>query len=247
VGEYLRLVDATRPRWLVLENTPGLLTSNNGRDMAAVVMGLEDLGYGWSYRVVDGGSLGTPQRRERVVVVAHRGGDPRPALAVLGDEGPGREATAPYQVGRGARGPRAVASPDDNAGVLIWRKSARARKSIAEGGYETWVPATHGNTLTGFDGGLATRQTHLLLQDGRLRTLTLTEWERLSGFPDGWSTGMPTAERFGALGDCFHVGTAEWLGRRLMAVNTALAAHPALFDDLADRRPAPIEDQFALF
>ena len=39
------------------------------------------------------------------------------------------------------------------------------------------MPATHSNTLTGFDGGAATRQTHLMLQDGRLRTLTLTEWE----------------------------------------------------------------------
>ena len=31
------------------------------------------------------------------------------------------------------------------------------------------------NTLTGFDGGNALRQTHLIAQAGRLRTLTLTE------------------------------------------------------------------------
>lgn len=248
VAEYLRLVDHARPRWLVLENTPGLLSSNGGRDMAAVVLGLEALGYGWAYRVVDGGSLGTPQRRERVVVVAHRGGDPRPCWAVLGDEGAGPEVARPYRVGRGQSGPRAVVDPAEHGGVLIWRKSARARKSLAEGGYETWVPAVHGNTLTGFDGGGPLRQTHLIAQDGRLRTLTLTEWERLSGFPAGWTDGMPTSERYGTLGDCFHPGTAEWLGRRLVAVHDALAAHPALFDDLSDVAAAAVPgEQLALF
>ena len=53
VDEHLRLVDSTRPRWTVLENVPGLLDFNDGRDMAAVVLGLEQLGYGWAYRVVD--------------------------------------------------------------------------------------------------------------------------------------------------------------------------------------------------
>ena len=51
------------PDGLVIENPTGLLKSNGGRDMATVVRGLENLGYGWAYRVVDGRYLGTPQRR----------------------------------------------------------------------------------------------------------------------------------------------------------------------------------------
>ena len=105
---------------------------------------------------------------------------------------------------------------------MIFRKSARARAALDKGGYETWVPAEHTNTLTGFDGGLPTRQTHLLLQDGRVRTFTLTEWERLQGFPDGWTAGMTDANRYSALGDAMLVPMAEWLGRRLMSVNATL-------------------------
>lgn len=78
------------------------------------------------------------------------------------------------------------------------------------------------NTLTGFDRGPATRQTHLLRQHGRLRTLTFTEWERLQGFPDGWTAGMPDGERYQALGDAMNVPTARWLGQRLLAVDTQL-------------------------
>lgn len=105
---------------------------------------------------------------------------------------------------------------------MIWRKSARARKAIRLGGYETWVNDGYANTLTGFDAGAATRQTHLLLQAGRLRTLTLTEWERLQGFPDGWTQGIPDSARFTALGNAMHVGMATWLGQRLLAVHESL-------------------------
>lgn len=108
----------------------------------------------------------------------------------------------------------------------MWRKSARARAAISAGGYETWVADGNANTLTGFDGGMATRQTHLLAQGGRLRTLTLTEWERLQGFADGWTEGLPDSARYTALGNAMHVGTAAWLGRRILNVEAEL---PALF------------------
>jgi len=219
LDEHLRLVDAARPRWVVIENPEGLLTSPGreraGWDMAAVARGLEDLGYGWAYRVVDGGRLGTTQRRRRVIVVGHRGGDPRPAWEVLGDDGAGAQAGRARGIGRTTTGPRPVAGDHGPDGVMVWRKSARARASLAAGGYETWVPAEHGNTLTGFDGGGPMRQTHLIAQQGRLRTLTLTEWERMQGFPDGWTAGMPDSARYQALGNAIHTGTAAWLARRL--------------------------------
>lgn len=84
------------------------------------------------------------------------------------------------------------------------------------------MPGEFANTLTGFDGGGPNRQTHILLQEGRLRTFTLTEWERLQGFPDGWTEGIPESARYQALGNAMHVGMARWLGQRLVAVNNAL-------------------------
>lgn len=84
------------------------------------------------------------------------------------------------------------------------------------------MPAEHSNTLTGFDAGLATRQTHLIYQQGRLRTLTPVEWERLQGFPDGWTEGLSDSARYQALGNAMHVGMAAWLGHRIAAVDAAL-------------------------
>lgn len=76
------------------------------------------------------------------------------------------------------------------------------------------------NTLTGFDGGGPLRQTHLIAQAGRLRTLTLTEWERLQGFDDHWTEGIPPSARYTAIGNAMHVGMAFWLGTRLMQEHT---------------------------
>ena len=87
--EYLRLAQRLRPRWLVWENVPGVLSSARGRDFGAILGGLVELGYGFAYRVldaqyvrVDGFGRAVPQRRRRVFVVGHLG-DWRRAAAVL--------------------------------------------------------------------------------------------------------------------------------------------------------------------
>jgi DNA (cytosine-5)-methyltransferase 1 len=86
---YLAIADRYRPEWLVWENVPGVLSSNGGRDFAAFVGGLEQLGYHAAWRVfdaqyvrVDGFARAVPQRRRRVFVVGHLG-DWRRSAAVL--------------------------------------------------------------------------------------------------------------------------------------------------------------------
>lgn len=95
---YLAIADRYRPRWLVWENVPGVLSSNEGRDFGAFLGALGELGYGWSYRVLDAQYFGVAQRRRRVFVVGYLG-DWRRAAAVLfepeslsGNSPPSREA-----------------------------------------------------------------------------------------------------------------------------------------------------------
>jgi len=80
-----------RPKWLVWENVPGVLSSNGGRDFGAFIGMLGELGYGFAYRVLDAQfvrtcrfPLAVPQRRRRVFVVGYIG-DWRRAAAVLFD------------------------------------------------------------------------------------------------------------------------------------------------------------------
>ena len=119
--EFLRAVDAVRPRWVVWENVPGVFSAVShaspdpcpppppldlGCDGAEVdteddydaeevhafltfLAALRQLGYGFSYRVLDAQYVrveshprAVPQRRRRVFVVGHSGELGRP-----GDEG----------------------------------------------------------------------------------------------------------------------------------------------------------------
>jgi DNA (cytosine-5)-methyltransferase 1 len=67
--QIIRLADELRPKWLVLENVPGLLSSNGGKDMGIVIGELEQRGYGVCWRVLDAQHFGVAQRRRRLFIV----------------------------------------------------------------------------------------------------------------------------------------------------------------------------------
>jgi DNA (cytosine-5)-methyltransferase 1 len=73
---YLAIAARLKPRWVVWENVPGVLSSNGGRDFATFLSALGELGYGVAYRVLDAQYVrvgrwprAVPQRRRRVFVV----------------------------------------------------------------------------------------------------------------------------------------------------------------------------------
>ena len=66
---YLAIAERLKPRWIVWENVPGVLSSNGGRDFGSFLGALGDLGFGWAYRVLDAQWFGVAQRRRRVFVV----------------------------------------------------------------------------------------------------------------------------------------------------------------------------------
>lgn len=70
--EFLRIAEALQPRWLVLENVPGLLSSNKGLDFQRLLREVAACGYGVGYRCLDSRYFGVPQRRRRIFVVARR-------------------------------------------------------------------------------------------------------------------------------------------------------------------------------
>jgi len=79
---YLAIARQYRPRWLVWENVPGVLSSNGGLDFASLLRGMGECGYGFAYRILDAQYFGVPQRRRRVFVVGYLG-NWRAAAAVL--------------------------------------------------------------------------------------------------------------------------------------------------------------------
>jgi DNA (cytosine-5)-methyltransferase 1 len=80
---FAQLAARLRPRWIVWENVPGVLSANGGRDFGAILGAMAELGYSFAYRVLDAQHFGVPQRRRRVFLVCHSSGDWRRPGAVL--------------------------------------------------------------------------------------------------------------------------------------------------------------------
>lgn len=81
--EICRLLDETRTQTFILENVPGLLSSNNGKDMAVVIEALVERGYSIAWRVLDAQYFGVPQRRRRIFIVGCLGDSGRTPEEIL--------------------------------------------------------------------------------------------------------------------------------------------------------------------
>jgi len=72
--EFVRVVAALLPEWIVFENVVGLLTHERGATLRAITDAFSALGYKIDSRVLNAAHFGLPQKRERLIVVGNRRG-----------------------------------------------------------------------------------------------------------------------------------------------------------------------------
>jgi len=70
--DYLRLVDALRPKTLIMENVPGILTIGDNAVIKEIAAQLASLDYDCAVEVLSAEEFGVPQIRRRVFIVASR-------------------------------------------------------------------------------------------------------------------------------------------------------------------------------
>lgn len=88
VFHFFRLVSEVRPRYVVMENVPGMARGGHASILAQLVREFEEAGYRFppeGHRVLDAARFGVPQERKRLFLVGAREGEavaPYPAAAV---------------------------------------------------------------------------------------------------------------------------------------------------------------------
>src|SRR6056297_3592052 len=78
--EIARLARERKPKIIFLENVKGLLNHDGGQTFSTILNTLEELGYWWEYQVLNSKYFGVPQNRERVFIIGHFRGEPRPEV-----------------------------------------------------------------------------------------------------------------------------------------------------------------------
>lgn len=69
-GELYRVICEARPRWVVLENVPGLITSESGSFFKRILWQLAEAGFDVEWGTVSCQALGGVHKRERLWIVA---------------------------------------------------------------------------------------------------------------------------------------------------------------------------------
>jgi len=113
--ELVRVVAEARPRWLLWENVPGLLSSppdDPGADFWAVNAALAEIGYFGAWRVLDSKYFGVAQQRRRLygLYAAGSAGATRAAAVLLEPEGRAWHSAARREKGEGDRGAHTAAT-----------------------------------------------------------------------------------------------------------------------------------------
>lgn len=183
--DLCRIARTKKPRYLLFENVKGLLSHDRGNTFATILISLDELGYDVQWQVLNSKHFGVPQNRERVYILGHLRGTPRPDVfpliptsrAVIGEA-----RCIAYQ------NKRHVSTLSDCVGTIT--SSYRGRPD--------------GDGRPG-----------LLLPDGRIRGLTVEECERLQGFPTGWTEGISKSNRYKCVGNAVTVNVVRAIAQRL--------------------------------
>lgn len=211
---YAEVLEAVSPRWVLMEQVTGLLSSGEtrGADYALVHRVFKDLGYELAVVHVNSRRY-VPQTRDRLYFVGSRepGAAARAVLPLVDD--------GARVVAEGGQGSQRITSARVEGSPGCYRKSRRPQD---ERDGETWVPADYANTLTLYDVGVARATVIVVDSNGRPRVMTPEEWEGCHGFPRGWTEPAGSdGDRWRALGNAVSPPITERLGAGIAAVERA--------------------------
>lgn len=246
---FLRVVRSVKPKWFIFENVIGLLSSDKGRDFAAFLSSVAEIGYGFAYRVLDAQHFGVAQRRRRVFVIGCAGGDWRSPSAVLFESESLRGADTPLRSAGAENAPRVAGGFDESSGFasklgdrdsasvppeggkLRLRKSdwrRRVRGVDRPNQCFTKLSPTLRHGIVGVPCVMMDCPPGVAVADPSkpaVRRLTPLECERLQGFPDNYTlvpfNGKPAPDnpRWMAIGNSMAVPVMRWLGQGIDFVN----------------------------
>lgn len=225
--EFHRILSELRPTFCIVENVPGLLSSNSGRDFAVLLSGLGQLWPAVGWAILDSQHFGVPQRRRRVYVI---GGPSRECVQQIlsvcesGDwhpakgRAPGEDVAPTLRAGANQTGGHRPPGTDVDT-VETLQVVARTLR----GATERQPPRRHRHVHSTKTAS-PTRSTALMgraVLTSSVRRLTPVECERLQGFPDDWTKldeNTADGPRYKACGNAVSVPVIEYLGRRILEV-----------------------------
>ncbi len=245
--EFVRMIDGIRPRFFVMENVKGLMSSplkdEHGNPTGTKVLDIilsefAKLNYSTVYGVLDAVNYGVPQFRERFILIGSRDNEniflPAPTHFHIHQN--------PDYRWRTLRD--AIQDLEDTAGECAEFGESRLKylKMLHEG--QNWrnLPSNiveeamggaykSGGGKVGFYRRLSYSQPSptvvtspiqkatMMCHPTKDRPLSVAEYARIQQFPDNWKFVGTTSEKYKQIGNAVPVGLARAIGQMLISVD----------------------------
>jgi len=249
--QFVRMIDHIRPRFFIMENVKGLMSSGvgnsagsgkGGKDgepgaLEAVQEEIARLGYRTVSGILDAVNYGTPQFRERFVIIGSR--DNEDVFLPI----PSHFQTHQDPAHRWMTLREAIGDLEDNPGMCASFTGERADylKLVPEGGNWKKLPEemkkkamggafASGGGKVGFYRRLSYSQpsptlvtspvqkASMLCHPKKLRPLSVTEYSRIQQFPESWVFAGKMLSQYRQIGNAIPVGLGKALGQVLVSV-----------------------------
>lgn len=261
---YLELIAAIKPKYAIIENVRGLLSlpvsetqsaallEETGLDFSKkhgairlVTYKLREAGYNVSFNLYNAANFGTPQIRERVVIIATLKGEKVPYLTPTNSDDP-TFGLPEWEVLRDA-----ISDLDDAESDYIPFPEKRLKyfRMLKAGQYWKNLPPEVqpiamgksfylGGGKTGFYRRLAwdrpspTLVTHPAMPATDLghpdkdRPLTVAEYKRIQQFPDTWEIAGRPQQQYKQIGNAVPIGLGKAIGRMVLQYDQGNAPEP---------------------
>lgn len=222
--DLARILRAKQPRLFVFENVKGLLSHDNGRTFSTIISTLDELRYDLQWQVANSKNHGVPQNRERIIIVGHLRGTPRPEVFPFRESDGFFEKTDIEKQGNTIAGtvrPGMSGIPGSGETYVCIPEATKKGYAEAHVGQSINLSVMGSATRRGrvsdvaqtLDTGM---QQHTLTSDMRIRRLTPVECERLQGFPDGWTESVSDTQRYKTLGNAVTVNVIRDVMEKLL-------------------------------
>lgn len=252
--KYLDLAFDLRPKYFVIENVRGLLSCPmehrphdqrgsefphlhedelKGGALNFIINRLESSGYGYSFNLYNSANFGTPQARERVIIVCSRDGKTPPFLIPTHSEN-GEHGLPKWKTVKSAIGNiqqhHHLNFPEKRLKYYRMLKPGQNWRNLPENLQKEAMGKSFysGGGKTGFLRRLAwdkpspTLVTHPampatdLAHPVELRPLSIEEYKRIQEFPDRWELAGPLMQQYKQAGNAVPKGLGFAVGHLIM-------------------------------
>ena len=226
--EVTRICEKKRPMVIFCENVKGLQTMGKGKVLEGMLEELKRMDYEPYFDVLNSIDFGVPQNRERIYIVAfdkrripdpdfhfpHGSNPPGNTLDLIWDENPDPDSYMTVQYLDTLERHRelhesknhgfgyVVKSRSDTANAVMCGGMGRERNLLYDPRDDIPKVNSKGKPLN----------------DRCIRVMTPLEWERLQGFPDGYTASAPKTRRYEQLGNSVTVPVIEAIARNIREV-----------------------------